>query len=78
MEKSNLELGGLVQAGSAVKTSTDKPTLADIATTSYDYLKAGEPAEPVEGTDFSSVYGEHGGQVLETPIAESNAEEDNA
>jgi hypothetical protein len=58
------ELSGIIQAGRNVpKTSStdENPAgLAGVATASYT-VKSGEPAEPL---DFTSLYGEHGGQVL--------------
>jgi hypothetical protein len=73
MEKSNLELSGLIQAGSKVQKSVlpstdDKPIgLSDIATASY-YLGEhvstpdGEPSIKEKFRD-AGVYGETGGPV---------------
>jgi len=80
-------LNGLAQAGSKVQTSA-KPSGEPITENEIDFSHLGgksvqtfeAPVETPDGKpiDFSSVYGEHGGQVLAPPNAESNGEEDNA
>jgi hypothetical protein len=68
------ELDKLTPVGSKTQTSAkprvqDKPTgLSDLATASYT-VKSGDAAEPM---NFSAVYGEHGGQVLAAPTAETS------
>jgi hypothetical protein len=92
MEKSSPDLKGLVRAGSKHVQPSSKPDAKSNDTPindgEIDFSRLGgksvqtfeAPVSPPDGKpiDFCSVYGEHGGQVLAPPNAESHDGEDNA